>query len=67
MSTESARTVIAYTLSEAARTLGLSPTQVHRLLGAGKLQDTTLVAGSGRYITADSVHRYAKERQAQKG
>lgn len=55
--------VLAYTLSEAARELNLSPTQISRLLDQGRLTDARFVRGSGRYVTAESVTRYRRERE----
>ena len=57
---------VAYTLSEAARALGISPTQASRLIDSGKLRETKLVAGSGRYVTAASVDAYEADREVVK-
>ena len=54
--------VIAYSLSEAARELGVSVTQVRRLVEQEKLAETNLVGGHGRYVTAQSVTIYKTTR-----
>lgn len=56
--------VVAFTASEAARELGVSPTHINRLLKQGELDETTVVAGSGRYITAESIAAYKQRREA---
>lgn len=55
--------LVAYTASEAARELGVSPTQVYRLLERGVLRETALVAGSSRFVSAESVERYKRKRE----
>jgi hypothetical protein len=55
--------VRAYTLSAAARAIGCSPTHVARLIAEGVLTESEAVQGSGRYVTAETVERYAKQRE----
>jgi len=56
---------VAYTLTEAARYLGVSPTHVARWLNEGLLEETHVVAGTGRYITAESVESLRRAREAE--
>lgn len=58
--------VVAYTMAQAARFLEVTPTQVTRLIEEGRLVETGLVAGTGRYLTAESVEAYRKEQLARR-
>lgn len=58
--------IAAYTQSEAARAIGCSPTKVSRLIDEGKLTESEVVAGQGKYVTAESVERYMKQREEEK-
>lgn len=56
---------IAYTLCEAARYLGVSPTSVGRWVDLGILEETNMVRGNGRYVTAKSVERVRRSMEKQ--
>ena len=56
--------VAAYTVAEAARELGASLTTVYRWLKEGRLQIMTTLGGSAILVTAESVARYKREREA---
>lgn len=53
-------------MAQAARFLEVTPTQVTRLIEEGRLVETGLVAGTGRYLTAESVEAYRKEQLARR-
>ena len=57
--------VRAYSMSAAARAIGCSPTHIARLIEEGTLTESEAVVGNGRsrFITAESVERYLKQRE----
>ncbi len=57
---------LAYTLTTAAGALNLSPTHIGRLLDREQLTEADFVCGSGRYVTAESLHAYAAEQEARR-
>ncbi|MEA3247011.1 MAG: hypothetical protein U9Q74_12720 [Gemmatimonadota bacterium] len=59
--------LVAYNLTEAGRALGVTVTQVRRLLDAGRLERSRRVRGGEVYVTAESVRRYAGERGGNRG
>jgi predicted site-specific integrase-resolvase len=55
----------AMNLTRAAEKLGVSVTQVRRLVEQGRLDEADSIAsGRERFVTAESVERYAREREA---
>ena len=56
--------VVAYTQAEAARELGVTGATVIRWTELGWLDETNIVAGTGVYVTAESVHALKAAREA---
>lgn len=59
--------VIAYNMSAAAGYLGVTVTQISRLIDQGRLVEMDGIAGGGRYLTPESVEAYKREREAAAG
>jgi len=55
--------VAGYTVAEAAELLGVSLTTVYRWLEDGALQAMTTLGGTAKLVSAESVHRYKRQRK----
>jgi len=60
---ETQEKITAYTASEAARELGVSPTQVYRWLKDGTLDGLTTLKGRIKLVDAGSVLDLKRERE----